>query len=196
MILFDIDTLADDSHRRHFIDPSKNPNFKRRWDCTLEEFLENRMIPEEYIPVGTTKDECLNNTHELFKPNWPAFYEACSDDRAIQAVIEILEKLSQNHHVEIWSGNCESVRERTEQWIKKHIQPFFKLERLKMRPIGDARPLWELKEMWVGELMQQYQPKYRYMHHDIDFVFDSDPESIAMFRRWGIFVFDCKQGEE
>jgi len=32
---------------------------------------------------------------------------------------------------------------------------------------------------------------------DIDFVFESDPKSIAMWRRRGVFVFDVNQsGEE
>ncbi len=71
MIIFDLDsTLANSEHRMYFVDPKKNPNYKRRWDATLEECVNEKYIPEEYIPLETTKEECMSMTYEKFIPDY------------------------------------------------------------------------------------------------------------------------------
>lgn len=180
MIIFDLDgTLADCEHRRHFVDPSK------RDDCVL--WLS-----------GTTKEQwvyhdgCQNHeTRKKFKPDWKSFYEACDKDEPIEPTLKVLgHLLSNGENVEIWSGRCESVRDKTENWLKKYTSfGGMNCRVLKMRPIGDSTPDDELKEMWFHDAVILEGKT-------IDFVFDSCPKSISMWRRRGIFVFNCCQHDE
>ena len=57
-----------------------------------------------------------------------------------------------------------------------------------MRPIGDFTPDDELKEKWLDEALSREEI--------IDFVFDDRPKVIRMWRKRGIFVFNCNQTDE
>jgi hypothetical protein len=179
MIIFDLDTLSDCDHRRHFIEA------KGTWQWMEEE--------KKYISHLT--GERRDKIHD-----WESFYEACDKDKAIESVISIwddqisLGKMGQN---QIWSGRCKSIREKTEKWLEKNLL-CFESHQLKMRPIGDDTPYHILKEHWLNEqcsdVIEHYFKGKKYPeNHNIDFVFDSDPESIKMWRRRGIFIFDCNQ---
>ncbi len=167
MIIFDLDgTLANCEHRRHFVD---------------------RIA---HIRKPDTEDT-------IFKSNWTAFYEACDKDEPIQPVINIFEYLGEADeygsdtpwvdysNIQIWSGRCESVRKKTEKWLSKHIRNYPRDCVLKMRPIGDNTPDDILKERWLDEFIAQGKT--------IDFVFDDRPKVVRMWRRRGIFVFNCAQ---
>ena len=136
-----------------------------------------------------TLANCEHRRH--FKPDWKAFYEACIHDTPIQPVInhwDIQIGLGMMNVDKIWSGRCESVREQTEKWLRENLLCFFPCQ-LKMRPIGDNTPDNELKERWLDEAIAN--------GHDIEYVFDDSPKVVRMYRRRGIFVFDCNQsGEE
>lgn len=66
-----------------------------------------------------------------------------------------------------------------------------------MRPIGDNTPDEILKERWLNErcadlitaIMEDRIP----IKHDIEFVFDDRPKVVRMWRRRGVFVFNCAQ---
>lgn len=182
MIIFDLDgTLANCEHRRHFVDPKKNPTF---------------------LPIYCKPFDYMNpNTGEIFKPNWKAFYEACDQDTPIEPVIDIWNQqisLGMMDVHQIWSGRCESVREKTEKWLDEHLL-CFNPKNLKMRPIGDNTPDDQLKEKWLDEesiCVNEFSGRIR-ICNPIDFVFDDRPKVIKMWRRRGIFVFDVNQsGEE
>lgn len=200
MIIFDLDgVLADCEHRRHFVDPTKiiNPTYGNS-DWITSNSPEDELLG--YVNVRETKK---------FKPDWQAFYEACDKDLPIESVISIFESLIYENHVrlgkeiEIWSGRCESVREKTEKWLDFHVWGSC-LCKLKMRPIGDNTPDEQLKERWLDEYISSMWPKLEPVtpenegmilrkKYPIEFVFDSDPKSVPMWRRRGIFVFDCNQ---
>jgi len=180
MIIFNLDgTLADCEHRRHFVDMDKY-----RHDGQIMEF--------EY------------SDGRKWKPDWKSFYEACDKDIPIESVIRIWnDQISLGGKNQIWSGRCESVRKKTEEWLDKNLL-CFESHQLKMRPIGDYTPDDELKEKWLNEYIESMWPKLEAPKEDekqniyyrkdyIDFVFDSDPKSIEMWKRIGIFVFDCNQ---
>lgn len=199
MIIFDLDgTLADCEHRRHFVDPKKNPNYKKRWDATLHECVNNLNISEEYIPIDTTRKEYLNQTYQKFIPDWEAFYEACDKDKPIDPVIQILDGLYFNSkdekffldNIQIWSGRRESVRDNTVKWLIENVlfDGIASKITLKMRHIGDTIPDDELKERWLDEAIAEGKK--------IEFVFDDRPKVIRMWRRRGIFVFNCCQHDE
>lgn len=181
MIIFDLDgTLADGEHRRHFIDPNKNLIFR--------------------------EDDNNIDLRHGWKPNWKAFYEACDEDEPILPVIQFFNHLwakrTGDLDVMIWSGRCESIRGKTEQWIDKNLECGETWPVIQMRPIGDSTPDDILKERWLDEHIEMVNGKRQCRHVDcnhykctspIDYVFEDRPEVVRMWRRRGIFVFDVNQ---
>lgn len=183
MIIFDLDgTLADCEHRRHFVDVYKNPSY---------EFVpkNNELDWKEGYYCNLTSTPYFGKP---WKPDWKSFYEACDQDKPIEAVVSTMRRLSQHENVQIWSGRCESVRQKTIEWFDKYISCFapksWFRDNLKMRPIGDSTPDDQLKERWLDEAIAEGKT--------IDFVFDDRPKVIRMWRRRGIFVFNCCQHDE
>lgn len=128
MIIFDLDgTLADCSHRRHFVE-------------------DTRTIADPRNP-GDRK------SISKFKPDWNAFYQACDKDIPIKPVISIFYDCFNAHAggVEIWSGRCESVRIKTLKWLHEHVPRCSHIDKLRMRPIGDHTPDDELKQRWLDD---------------------------------------------
>jgi hypothetical protein len=167
MIIFDLDgTLADCEHRRHFVDPRKNPDV-----------LPIYAKPFDYVNIKDGK---------IWKPDYEAFNRACFCDTPIDATSQIYDDLGVYHEIQIWSGRCESVRDRTVTWLYENIP--YGGEILRMRPIGDSTPDEQLKEKWLDELLDQRKK--------VEFVFDDRPKVIEMWRRRGIFVFNCAQNDQ
>lgn len=183
MIIFDLDgTLANCEHRRHFVDPKYNKDYREyAFAC------EGR---SGFDAVGYDFRFVHNKTMEKFNPDWESFYEACDKDTPIGPVVEIFESLQFENYLrlgkelQIWSGRSESVREKTIEWLDINVygSPSCKL---KMRPIGDSTPDDMLKERWLDESISDGKT--------IDFVFDDRPKVVRMWRRRGIFVFNCNQ---
>lgn len=182
MIIFDLDgTLADCEHRRHFVDASKNPDYEavfHAYDSPRSGFY--------YINKNTGKED--------FKPNWKSFYESCDKDIPIEPVIDAFKKYWHScFEIKIWSGRCESVRNKTLKWLNENIEiSYFNSEiwfdhNLKMRPIGDNTPDDVLKESWLDSAVRE--------NRTIQFVFDDRPKVVRMWKRRGIFVFNCQQNE-
>lgn len=188
MIIFDLDgTLADCEHRRHFV---------QRTHCYA---CGNNEAYGEMVGCTCMKQE--------FKPNWKAFYEACDQDTEIQSVVSVFHDMHRcENKVQIWSGRCESVREKTEKWLIDKVRidycsRFCLKNDLKMRPIGYNTPDDQLKERWLNErcsdLIEAQIKGVNPIRHEINFVFDDRPKVIRMWQRRGIFVFNCNQtGEE
>lgn len=193
MIIFNLDgTLANCEHRRHFVDAGKNPNV-----------IHGIPPSQSGRPVIFLQDY-HKETGEVFEPDWKSFYEACDKDEAIKPVIEVFLSLSYEPYkrdVNIWSGRCESVREKTIKWIEENIPEFegcnFIDRILKMRPEGDTTPDDQLKERWLKErcadLMEAVVEGKVPKDHDIEYVFDDSEKCCDMWRRHEIFVFNCYQ---
>lgn len=197
MIIFDLDgCLADCEHRRHFVDPEKNQEY--HWTC-FDPLSGNNLIEN----WGWWNQEKPPNK---FIPDWKAFYEACEagdKDLPVEPVIEIFRQLNDdeynNTEIQIWSGRCESVREKTEIWLKKYCSfGYMNCRKLKMRPIGENTPDAELKEKWLDEYLSLPTMDFgeNGIMPKIDFVFDDSKKVRDMWRRRGIFVFDVNQGKE
>lgn len=187
MIIFDLETLADDSHRRHFIDPSKNTNVE--W-WTNPEHASGDPHKGNWIKNGLP-----------WKPDYQAFYEACDKDEPIDAVICMYKLTMVCSNIAIWSGRCELVKDKTIDWLHHHLDLDFYSDRccpeLKMRPIGDERQTHVIKKEWLEEELHKvrlnnFNPAIK-ANQVIQMVFSSDPQSITMYRSYGIFVFDCRQ---
>jgi len=177
MIIFDLDgTLADCEHRRHFVDPRLNRDYYQAIHG------EGSLSKHFYYH---------KETEQRFVPDWQAFYESCVKDTPIKPAVEIIHALSgAYHHIEIWSGRCTSVRLKTIDWLLWHVKliwcsGFDPNEHLRMRPIGDTTADDVLKEKWLDEAISKGQ--------QVDMVFDDRPKVVRMWRRRGIFVFNCLQ---
>jgi hypothetical protein len=172
MIIFDLDgTLADCEHRRHFV---QKPEGLIEWH--------NSTTGGIHYTKGLSKREEVK-----WKPNWKAFYEACDQDLPIEPVIHVFLSLWENGaDPHIWSGRCESVRQKTFNWLRIHV-PGFNNNLIKMRPIGDSTPDDQLKEKWLDEAIAEGKT--------IDMVFDDREKVVSMWKRRGIFVFDVSQGK-
>ena len=186
MIIFDLDgTLADCEHRRHFVDVHK----------AVEKGIAYEDIDFNIGGIQSNGFFLENDRDRRWKPDWTAFFEACDKDTPIEPVLSIFSKLwigDFPKHVEIWSGRCESVKEKTFEWLCENwFINLFDHEKLilksilKMRPIGDYTPDDELKEKWLDEAIAQGKT--------IEAAFDDRPKVVRMWRRRGIFVFDVNQ---
>lgn len=195
MIIFELDgVLADCEHRRHFVDPDKNKDYEVAYVHNEETRNWNGKYRPGFcdfsdMPMG---DRIIQHkiTKELFKPDWDAFHEACDKDTPIQPVIDIWDKeisLGMMGIHQIWTGRSESARKNTEKWLDFHLLCFQK-KQLKIRFTGDHTPYEQLKERWLNGVLSSGKT--------IEYVFDSHPESIRMWRRHGIFVFNCNQSKE
>ncbi len=180
MIIFDLDgTLANCEHRRHFVDPNKE------YEIKSQNFNMNDIRHEDLNSYGGV---VLNKNVKSWKPDWNSFYQACDQDKPINPAIEILIVLwiKEGEELEIWSGRSESVRNKTEKWLNKNIFSFgIEICPLKMRSVGDSTPDDVLKEKWLDEVLSEGKT--------IDYVFDDRPKVIRMWRKKGIFVFNCCQ---
>lgn len=190
MIIFDLETLADDSHRRHFIDPEKNSEYS----YTCYKPLEGNNLLENWGWWGKDGNK--------FQPDYKSYWEACMDDRPIEPVHNILHRKwdDEGEDVEIWTFRSMEFKYQTIEWINKKLFPWCQgdIPKIKMRPIENTQPAYVLKEIWLRSECQHISlnletGKEVWNGHNIDFIFESDPESISMFRSHGIFVFDCRQ---
>ena len=186
MIIFDLDTLADCEHRKHFI--------IKHVACDHWHKIPNH-------PVDMCND-CKERWRK-WKPDYQSFNDACDKDTVIDPVMRTFSRYwigEKPCHVEIWADRYESSREKTLNWfLDSYFFGLFDHEKkvlnsiLKMRPIDDNTPYHELKEKWLDDTYEDYKfgPKT-----NIEFVFDNDAESIKMWKKRGIFVFDCNQNDK
>lgn len=125
MIIFDLRVLADDSHRRHFIDPNS---------------INHLINPQgKYYNVFT---------EEVFKPDYAAYYAAADKDEPIKDVIKIFDSLRKRNILHVWS---DTPHINIEFFSKEYDLHRFQVRE---RPDGDTTPWHELKKRWILENMQ------------------------------------------
>ena len=188
MIIFDLDgTLALCDHRRHFVTVPQKWNYKR--------LIINGVASSSVIERVETEE------WKKFKPDWQAFYEACDKDEPNKPIIHILEYIGEGKEhgsdtpfvdyegIQIWSGRCESVRKKTETWLRKHVRYYREnCPVLKMRPIRDSTPDEILKERWLDEYIASGGDP-------IEMVFDDRQKVVDMWRRRGITCLQVAEGD-
>ncbi len=180
MIIFDLDgTLANNDHRKHLVDPSyPHPDYHRKPCEICIGDAPHSMDPQYH-----------NVTGKKWHPDYEAFDDACDKDGPIESTIHVFQTLwsTYGETIEIWSGRSERVRCKTQAWLLEQALPARSLT--KMRPIGDNTPDDQLKELWLHDAIVAEAKT-------IDYVFDDRPKVIRMWRRYGIFVFNCCQDDE
>jgi len=115
--------------------------------------------------------------------DWDGFFGACSDDRPIWPVINMVNFLSvgmgENGRVLIFSGRSNSVQEKTEAWLSRYVSFDYELV---MRAKSDHRPDYLVKKDFTTEM--GLTPA------DILCIIDDRRSVVEMWRREG---FTCLQ---
>jgi hypothetical protein len=107
--------------------------------------------------------------------DWDAFFDACSEDKPIQHMIEVARTLYRCDAVVFVSGRAERCRKKTEVWLMEHL--WFS-NRLYMRGNGDHRPDNEVKSELLDQLLADgYEPQL---------VFDDRKVCVDFWRSRGI----------
>lgn len=124
--------------------------------------------------------------------NWAAFEAGIPYDTVNAPVAKIFEDLAKNPYstaqVLIASGRSEASRAATEKWLKENFLTGYL--KLYMRKDLDYRSDVVVKQEILEEIVRDYGRKP-------DMVFDDRKSVVDMWRRNGIWVFDCNQsGEE
>lgn len=127
--IFDIDgTLADCSHRLHYLSPD--------FDIL-------------------SKKELSKDTVEKFMPDWERFYESCIDDKPIEGVIETLKLLSfTGIKILLVTGRPKKYLAQTLAWLLKQN---IKFDGIYMREDGDYRQDYIVKhELYMNYISKSY----------------------------------------
>ena len=135
---------------------------------------------------GTIADLTHRLHYVTTKPkNWPAFNKAISNDVPIWQVIEILFSLKNDGwRIILCSGRSEDSRQDTIDWLIDY-GIWDKVESLYMRKSKDYRADNIIKEELLDQiLIDGFVPVL---------VFDDRKRVVDMWRRRGLFVFDCNQ---
>jgi hypothetical protein len=120
--------------------------------------------------------------------NWAAFDAGIPNDKVNEPVAEIYRQMIHaGHTVVLASGRNERSRDATVDWFVKNDLP---RRQLYMRKADDFRGDDIVKQEILDEIIADYGKKP-------DMVFDDRKKVVDMWRRNGIWVFDCNQsGQE
>jgi len=123
--------------------------------------------------------------------NWKAFEAGIPNDDVNLPVAEVFRQLVSDAaftDVVLASGRSEKTREATEDWLR-----FYNLQgyqKLYMRQDGDYRSDVDVKSEILDQIIVDFGKKP-------DMVFDDRKGVVDMWKRNGIWVFDCNQsGQE
>lgn len=117
--------------------------------------------------------------------DYDAFYAACAADLPnLPAFAALRAHVVAGHHVEIWSGRSDQVRDETLAWLREHGVPEWRLTH--MRRAGDHRPDTVVKREWLQEARRTGGAP--------DLVYDDRDVVVAMWREAGVPCFQVAPG--
>lgn len=120
--------------------------------------------------------------------NWKAFDAGIPNDRVNTPVADIFWALRDKATILLASGRNERSRQATVEWLNRNC--FGSYAKLYMRKADDFRSDDIVKQEILDQIIADYGKKP-------DMVFDDRKRVVDMWRRNGIWVFDCNQsGQE
>lgn len=138
------------------------------------------------VDIDGTVADLSHRLHHLERKDWPAFFSQMGDDSPIWATINTAYQWREAGHAVLFvSGRPEDYRETTENWLRE-VAWFKEYEALLMRPSGDHRPDYVVKEEILDHILGQ--------GWEITAVFDDRPSVIDMWKRRGLHVFQVHAG--
>lgn len=121
--------------------------------------------------------------------DWDSFYNACFDDEPIQAIVDLVNKLSWEYDIVFCTGRRESIRWQTAQWLNEHFGEsaafYYRSDDLLMRPDKDHRHDTEVKP----ELLA----RAGLTTDNVAFILE---DRNSMVKRWREIGFTCLQVAE
>ena len=140
---------------------------------------------DDTLADNAHRQHILEEAHESESAKWDAFFEPCDKDVVMPEIAEIFQALtnvSQGNRVEIWTARSESVRDKTERWLRRNLFDAQSIP-LRMRAKGDVRPDTEVK----GDWMEKYgKPQL---------VFDDRNKMVDWWRAQGIVCCQVKESD-
>jgi hypothetical protein len=124
------------------------------------------------------------------KKDWDAFYEHCDEDTVIYPIAKLVDHLSVDYEIVYCTGRRESVREKTIQWIDKHLDfagSFAGELNLLMRKDKDWRHDTEVKP----ELLA----KNGYTPDNVWFILEDRDSMVAKWRELGFTCLQVNDGK-
>lgn len=126
---------------------------------------------------------------DLETPNWDAFYEACSEDKPIPSIIQLVEELSTYYDIIFCSGRRESVKEKTIAWMKKYlVNTQYEPLHMLFRKDGDTRHDTEVKPELLDALLKEH-PEY-----NICYILEDRNSMVAKWRELGYTCLQVADG--
>ena len=129
-------------------------------------------------------------------PNAP-FNALCVHDTRIDHMVDIFNNLRMASNIcVIWTGRTEGVRSQTASWLYEntdlHLHEIwtkndYDMQTLKMRPLGDTRPDYIIKQEWLNAL-ETWQRKR------IACAFDDRDRVVKMYRANGVPCLQVAEG--
>ena len=142
------------------------------------------------MDIDGTIADCSHRMHYIQnKPkNWKKFFEEMVNDKPIQPVIDLVRSLTYSTQMLYWNavlltGRPEKYRRETAEWLT--IQ-FLGFNHLYMRKDGDYREDFVVKEELLNQVRQDgFNPSI---------AIEDRSRNVEMFRRNGLIVFQCADG--
>lgn len=120
-------------------------------------------------------------------PDWGSFYNDCFDDEPILEIIELVKMfiVKRGYRVVFCTGRRESVRFKTEKWIKNYLGFKPTIDSLLMRSDGDHR-----RDVFVKPEMLD---KSSVFFSDVLFILE---DRNSMVKKWRDLGYTCLQVAE
>lgn len=121
-------------------------------------------------------------------PDWDAFYEDCFEDEPVPEMVKLVDNLFLlfQYRIIFCTGRRESVRKKTEKWLKANLSSQWDLEIL-MRHDGDHRHDTEVKPELLLEAGIDL--------NDIAFVLEDRKSMVDKWRELGLICLQVAPGE-
>jgi len=180
-IICDIDgTLADITHRLHFINPQVGDKW-REW-AIVEVFLKNQEVRLNY--GSGTKVRTYQDIG--FTPDWPSFFQHVCDDTPIPHNVDIIRTLQMTNDVKFFTGRpgTQDVVADTEYWLDNLLLIRHDTT-IHYRPDGDHRPDHKVKREMLASI-HPWTP---------DLAIDDRQQVVDMWRANGIPCWQVAPGD-
>jgi hypothetical protein len=208
IILCDIDgTVADLSHRRHWIDPEIKvgdivrpvgiPNAKDHKGIVRAHWPAKQFVNEEQYVVewssephgmGPLIGKCSPTSIKKSK-RWDKFFENVDKDTPIWPTIDIINSIASKPWFKIvfMSGRPERLRKATLTWLANNVNHYLAdTDKLFMRPDNDTREDYIVKkELYLTHV----EP-----HYNVVAVFDDRKQVVDMWRSLGLTCYQVAEG--
>lgn len=117
--------------------------------------------------------------------DWDRYYDMMGMDPVFDQVAAIMNSLGEYNNVFLATGRPTKFRQRTKTWLESADLSDV-VYRMFMRAEGDFRPNPEIKEEMAKIITRDYGK--------IDMVFEDDPRSVEIWRKYAPIVMEVKHG--